>query len=157
MSACRAPLARPQRLACARQLSGLWRLLPGVHLYALREVHAVQAAAGAALMSEQLPTHTDVLSAVRWWPGRTDEVHRVADRLRALDLPDGEMTVGEIARRTGSDVAITLDAIEMNDTVAAAINEAARESAAERRQRVIRDAGRAVRQGGVWLRPARRP
>ncbi|MET0603606.1 MAG: hypothetical protein ABW167_16590 [Baekduia sp.] len=63
------------------------------------------------------------MSACAWWPGRTDEVRRVADRLRRLGQPDGETTTGALARRTGSDVAIVTDAIAMNDFVADAVAE----------------------------------
>lgn len=52
-----------------------------------------------------------------WWPGRTDEVQRVADRLRKLGQPDGKTTNGELAATTSSGVAIVLDAIDMNDAL----------------------------------------
>lgn len=63
------------------------------------------------------------MSAAPWWPGRTDEVRRVADRLRRLGQPDGETTNGELAARTGSGVSIVTDAIAMNDFVADAVGE----------------------------------
>jgi hypothetical protein len=57
-----------------------------------------------------------------WWPGRTDEVRRVADRIRAM--PDEEydaMTMGELAARCSADVFIVEDAIDMNNRVADAL------------------------------------
>lgn len=66
-------------------------------------------------------TRCNELSACRWWPGRTDEVRRVADSMRRIGQPDGHTTNGDLAVRTNSDVAIVLDAISMNNAVAEAI------------------------------------
>jgi hypothetical protein len=52
---------------------------------------------------------------VPWWPGRTDEVRRVADWLRRHDYY--ALTLGEIAGRTGTGVAIVQDAVYLNDCV----------------------------------------
>ena len=57
------------------------------------------------------------VSARPWWPGRTDEVRRVADRCLKRGWPDGDLTVGEIAAKTGSDVWIVDDALAMNDAL----------------------------------------
>lgn len=58
------------------------------------------------------------MSARAWWPGRTDEVRRVADRIaRMSDEEYARMTVGDLAGRTSSDVFIVSDAIDLlNET-----------------------------------------